>query len=207
MGLLPLTDLSNLRSRPASRAYKLGSLHDLCTADWRRLRHGIRGRLRLKCDGTRAETRFRLSAKRTSPFKSARASVQSTAGSRDVRISGSNVGYTTFRGSVKGTGYPLHSPVSTLTSPPVLHRVPSHFNWTLPTCLTTHDFNTASISTRQFFLSVSNHSFCKACICTQPSLSYNGFYTPDESCTLNLRGHPTDSQLLNQPVHCVLAGV
>jgi len=38
-----------------------------------------RGRLRLKCDGTRAETRFRLSAKRTSPFKSAGASVQSTA--------------------------------------------------------------------------------------------------------------------------------
>ena len=28
-------------------------------------------RLRLKCDGTRAEARFRLSAKRTSPFKSA----------------------------------------------------------------------------------------------------------------------------------------
>ena len=27
-------------------------------------------RLHLKCDGTRAETRFRLSAKRTSPFKS-----------------------------------------------------------------------------------------------------------------------------------------
>jgi hypothetical protein len=29
------------------------------------------GRLRLKRDGTRAETTFRLSAKRTSPFKSA----------------------------------------------------------------------------------------------------------------------------------------
>ena len=28
-------------------------------------------RLRLKCDGTRAETRFCLSAKRTSPVKSA----------------------------------------------------------------------------------------------------------------------------------------
>ena len=28
-------------------------------------------RLRLKCDGTRSETRFRLSAKRTNPFKSA----------------------------------------------------------------------------------------------------------------------------------------
>ena len=70
------------------------------------------GRLRLKCDGTRAETRFRLPAKRTSPFKSAGASVQSTTGSRGVRINGSNAGYTMFRGSVKGTGYPLHSPVS-----------------------------------------------------------------------------------------------
>jgi hypothetical protein len=88
-------------------------------------------RLRLKCDGTRAETRFRLSAKRTSPFKSAGASVQSTTGSRGVRISGSNAGYTMFRGSVKGTDYPLHSPVSPFTSPPLRHRVPSHFNWTL----------------------------------------------------------------------------
>jgi len=70
------------------------------------------GRGQLKCDGTRAETRFRLLAKRTSPFKLAGASVQSTTGSRGVRISGSNAGYTMFRGSVKGTGYPLHSPVS-----------------------------------------------------------------------------------------------
>jgi hypothetical protein len=59
-----------------------------------------------------AKTRFRPSPKRTSLFKSAGASVQSTAGSRGVRISGSNAGYTTFRGSVKRTGYPLHSPVS-----------------------------------------------------------------------------------------------
>jgi len=64
-------------------------------------------RLRLKCDGTRLETRFRLSTKRTSPFKSAGASAQSTTGSRDVRISGSNAGYTKFRGSVKFT---LHFP-------------------------------------------------------------------------------------------------
>jgi hypothetical protein len=69
-------------------------------------------RLRLKCDGTRAETRFRLSAKQPSPFKPAGASVQSTAGSRGVRNNGSNAGSTTFRGSVKSTGYPLHSPVS-----------------------------------------------------------------------------------------------
>ena len=51
-------------------------------------------------------------AKRTSPFKSAGVSGQSTTGSRGVRISGSNAGYTMFRGGVKGTGYPLHSPVS-----------------------------------------------------------------------------------------------
>ena len=54
----------------------------------------LRCRVRLKCDGTRAETRFGLSAKRTRPFISAGASVQSTAGSRRVRISGSNAGYT-----------------------------------------------------------------------------------------------------------------
>jgi len=57
-------------------------------------------------------------AKRTSPFKSAEASVQSTTGSRRVRISGSNAGYTMFRGSVKSTGYPLHSPVSPSLSLP-----------------------------------------------------------------------------------------
>ena len=61
------------------------------------------------------------------------ASVQSTTGSRGVRISCSNAGYTMLRGSVKGTGYPLHSPVSPFTSPPpVGHRVPSHFNCSLP---------------------------------------------------------------------------
>ena len=67
----------------------------------------------LKCDGTRAETRFRLSAKRTSPFKSAGGRQFSRLlASRGVPISGSNAGYTMFRGSVKSTGYPLHSPVS-----------------------------------------------------------------------------------------------
>ena len=75
------------------------------------------GRLHLKCDGTHAETRFRISEKRTSPFKWAEASVQSTTGSWGVHISGSNAGYTIFRGSVKSTCYPLHSPVS--PSPPL----------------------------------------------------------------------------------------
>ena len=76
---------------------------------------------------------FVFRAKRTSPFKSAEASVQSTAGSRGVCISGSNAGYTMFRGSVKGTGYTLHSPVSPSLSPPVRQRVSSHFNWILLT--------------------------------------------------------------------------
>ena len=62
----------------------------------------------LKCYGKRAEIIIRFSAKWTSPFKSAPrgggASVQSTAGSRGVRFSGSNAGYTMFRGGVKGTG-------------------------------------------------------------------------------------------------------
>jgi hypothetical protein len=71
-------------------------------------------RVRLKCVGIHTETRFRLSPKRTSPFKSAGASVQSTAGSRGVRINVSNVGYTTFRGSVRVLAthsirqFPLH---------------------------------------------------------------------------------------------------
>jgi hypothetical protein len=84
------------------------------------------GRLRSKCVGTRAETRFRLSAKRTNPFKSAGSSIQSTIGSRGVRISGSNAGYTIFRGSVQSTGYPLHSPVSSslpLSCVTVCHHV------------------------------------------------------------------------------------
>ena len=55
---------------------------------------------------------FVFRRKRTSPFKSVVASVHSTTDNRGVRISGSNTGYTMFRGSVKGTGYTLHSPVS-----------------------------------------------------------------------------------------------
>jgi len=58
----------------------------------------ISGRARVKRDDTRVETGFELSAKRTNPFKSkgGGGSVQSTTGSRGVRISGSNPGYTMF---------------------------------------------------------------------------------------------------------------
>ena len=74
------------------------------------------GIMRLNRDGTRAENRFRLLPKRTSPFKSAGESVLSTTGSRAVRINVSNAGYTTFRGSVRVLAthsirkFPLHYP-------------------------------------------------------------------------------------------------
>ena len=94
-------------------------------------REGASGRLSLKCDGTRAETRFYLSAKRTSPFKSVGASFQSTTGSRGVRISSSNAGYTEFWAS-EGNWLPTPFASFPFTSTPVRHRVPLHFNCTLP---------------------------------------------------------------------------
>ena len=65
-------------------------------------------------EGTRAETRIGLSVKRTSPFKSAGGSVQSTTGSRGVRISRQD--------------YWLPTPFASFpfTSPPVRHCVLSH---------------------------------------------------------------------------------
>ena len=69
-------------------------------------------RARLIRDGTRAETRFHLSEKWSSPFKSAVESVQSTAGSRGVRISGQIMDRPCSEVQCKSSGYPLHSPIS-----------------------------------------------------------------------------------------------
>jgi len=94
----------------------------------------VRGRARLKRDGTCAETRFGLSAKRTSTFKLAGVSVQSTTGSRRVRISGSNgrnAGYTMFWGRVQDYWLPTPLECFPFTSPTVRHCVPSGFNWAL----------------------------------------------------------------------------
>ena len=112
------------------------------------------GRLRLKCDGTRAETRFCLSAKRTSPFKSSGALVQSTTGSRDVRISSSNssnVGYTMLQRWCEGYWLPTPFASFPFTSPPVRRRVPSRFSCTLlmptnPKFLSLYDFITTDIT-------------------------------------------------------------
>ena len=86
---------------------------------------------RAEPDGTRAETSFRLSPKRASPFKSAGESVQSTAGSRGVRISVCNDGYTTFRGRVRVVAT-LSTRQFPFTSPPVRHRVPPHSERSIP---------------------------------------------------------------------------
>jgi len=50
--------------------------------------HTLQRRVKTGCDGTRAETRFGLPAKRTSPFISAGMSVQSSTGFLGVRVGG-----------------------------------------------------------------------------------------------------------------------
>jgi hypothetical protein len=65
------------------------------------------------------------------------ASVQATTGIRCVRISGSNAGYTMLRGSVKGTGYPIHSHVSPSLPLPcvtVCHHISTGLYWTGKLC-------------------------------------------------------------------------
>ena len=114
----------------------------------------------MKCDGTGAETRFRLSAKRTSPFTSAGASVQSTTGSRGVRISGRNAGYTMFRDSVKSTGYPLHSPVTPSLHVPCVN-VSTHFNWSIPEGAAGESFDFRSFLLVEFSLTL-NFSTCNS---------------------------------------------
>ena len=106
--------------------------------------HGV---VRAERDGTRAETTFRLSFKRTSPFKSAGESVQSTAGSRSVGISVSNAGYTTLRGRVRVLAthsirqFPLHFP--TRASPCAItfrrqyNNIPTVFILLKTTCAST----------------------------------------------------------------------
>ena len=92
-------------------------------------------RARLKRDGTRAETRFGLSEKRTSPFKLAGRSFQSTTGSRGVRTIGSNcsnAGYTKFLSRVQDYWLPTPLASFPFTSPTVRLRVPSGFNCALP---------------------------------------------------------------------------
>ena len=88
-------------------------------------------------DGTRAETRFRLSPKRTSPFQSVGASVQSTAGSRGARISFSDAAHTMFGGGVRVLAthsirqFPLHF-LSRASPCATTFRTSSSSHWFMP---------------------------------------------------------------------------
>ena len=79
-------------------------------------------RARLKCDGTRAETRFGLSVKRESPFKLA-AEVCASAVVMVVMLD-------TPCSDVECKDYWLPTPLACFpfTSPTVRNRVPSGFN-------------------------------------------------------------------------------
>jgi len=90
-----------------------------------------RGRLHLECDSTYTETRFRLSAKQTSPFKSAGASVQLTTGSRRVHISCSKCWIYHVLRLCEGYWLPIPFTCFPFTSPPMHHHVSSRFNRTL----------------------------------------------------------------------------
>jgi len=93
---------------------------------------------RSKRDGTREETRFGLSAKRSSPLKSAGVSVQSTTGSRGMRISGQRLYIPCSDVPGKAAGYPLHSLLSPSLPLPcvtVYHQVPKAlYQLSYPSC-------------------------------------------------------------------------
>ena len=119
-------------------------------------------RQRLKCDGTRAETRFRLSAKRTNPFKSAGERQFSRLLTSELYASAivmldTSCSEVVWR--VLATHcirqFPLHFPS-------LRHRVPSHFNWSLPSisvrpypCLTTSGTHITSLLRPMILPSVS----------------------------------------------------
>ena len=98
--------------------------------------HYLRCRLRLKCDGTRAETRFLLSAQRTSPFNSGGGGV-SSVDFWQVSCEHQPAGFVLLVQACvlqSCDTYWLPTPFSCFlsTSPLLRHRVPSHFSWTLP---------------------------------------------------------------------------
>jgi len=86
----------------------------------------------LKCDGTRAETGFRLSAQGTSPFKSAGESVQSTTASCAHQPAWfALLAQACVLQSCDACWLTTPFASFPFTSSPVRHRVPSHFRRSL----------------------------------------------------------------------------
>jgi len=69
-------------------------------------------RMRLKCDGTGQRPDFVLRRNGRVHLNRRGRQFSRLLAAQGVRISGSNAGYTMFRGSVKSTGYLLHPPIS-----------------------------------------------------------------------------------------------
>ena len=110
------------------------------------------------------------------------------SGSRGVRISGSNAGYTMFRGSMKSTGYPLHSPVSPSSPLPcvtVCHHISTGlyrlWNSSLY-CLLQYPF-TSSLLGPNIFLTTLFSSTLSLCpflnVTVKASRAYNNYLTTD----------------------------
>jgi len=120
-------------------------------------------------------------------------SVHSTAGSRGVRISGSNAGYTVFRCSVRRVlathfirQFPLHFPS-------LRHRVPSHFKWTLlrypspnyprsfPKTQTPHILQSMSLSSIGTCVNIIRSLYIKSATCIPPYCKHHDTckYKPD----------------------------
>jgi hypothetical protein len=101
----------------------------------------------LKCDGTRAETRFRLSAKWTSPFNSVGGGGGGGVSSVDCWKASCAHQPAGFALLVQACvlqscdAYWLPTPFASfhLASPPVRHRVPSHFKRSQPRTSATVD--------------------------------------------------------------------
>jgi len=110
------------------------------------------------------------------------ASVQSTTGSRGVRISGSNDGYTNFWGSVKGTGYTIHSPVSPSLPLPcitVCHHISSAVYYsTIAGGFTSLKYSLNFVACKWKILSVDGNSPCIYPVCIQHTdVRYMGHFT------------------------------
>ena len=98
----------------------------------------------MKCDGTRAETRFRLSANRTSPIKSAGASVQSTRRAHQLLL------------LVVKLDTPYCEVVLRVLATHSIRQFPLHFPYRAPLCAITFQLESTSVpGGRRMFLSSS----------------------------------------------------
>jgi hypothetical protein len=124
-----VNQMGKTHSKPLAARYGRGTAwarHAMCESSLR---------LRLKCDCTCAETRFRLSAQRTSPFKSAGRII--TPDNWQASCAHQHAGFVLLVQACvlqphDAYWLPTPFPSFPFTSPPVRHHEPSHFKRSLP---------------------------------------------------------------------------